>query len=165
MLLAFALSAQAACVTTVEKTASDPSAWADISKITLKGGPCFGSCPVYIFQINSSGELYDREIADSKDAKPVLRKGRITPAAFRRLAEKYQAIDFSPPVHRSAIMHPDHSSTYIIVDRYSRQIVHTMSGTPPTGLRELKAELINLRKQARWEAVNGAAAPAPAGRK
>lgn len=164
MLLVVTLTVPA-CVTTGEKTVPPPSTSADIAKITLKGGPCYGSCPVYTFEVDARGELSDRETADKKDAVPVVRKGKITAAAFRKLAEQYQAIDFSPPARRSAVMHPDHSATYIIVDRYGRQIVHTMSGNPPAGLRQFKAELMRLRKEAKWEVVSAAAAPAPAGQK
>ena len=116
--------------------------------ITLERGVCFGVCPAYLLQIDSSGAVSFRQ-GPPRNRRPE-QASRITPEQFQDLVARFATIgffdiqDFYPPAAT------DGPVTHIglTLDGKTKTVTH--SDRAPRGLEELERTIERVTNIHRW---------------
>ena len=117
--------------------------------ISLERTVCFGSCPAYSIQIDSSGTV----TYEGKEYVAVLGKqtARITPNQVRTLLQVFDDIDFYSLKNKYIGGDPsDLPTTYVSVTANGRTKTVTDYDQPPPGLRALERQIERIVNVHQW---------------
>ena len=128
-----------------------------ISGITLERTGCYGPCPSYKVTVHSDGTVEYEGIKYVKEKGT--RKGKITEAEFRTLADKTEAIGFfklkdlydqeqNPDGSITTVTDLPTRITTVTKDNHSRTVKNYFGG--PKGLEELEGLIDEVTKSSVW---------------
>jgi hypothetical protein len=116
--------------------------------ITLERGICFGACPAYLLQIDSSGAVSFRQGPPANRHEE--RISNIAPDQFQDLIAGFTAVHFFDLNDLYKPTHTDGPTTYLglALDGKVKKVTH--SDIAPPGLEELEREIERVTNVHRW---------------